>query len=59
MSQKQDCQWLPLRAPMLAVLVAPLAAVVPASLYPRGEVAHLDELKAGLTRVDVRLDSGA
>lgn len=59
MSEKQDWQSLPLRAPALAVLVALLAAIVPASFYLRGEIAHLDELKAGLTCVDARLDSGA
>ena len=61
MDAKQDWHWLPQWAPTFAVLVALLAAVVPASFYLGGELARLDQgqadLKAELASVETRLDA--
>ena len=58
--RKRDWDWLPQWAPTFAVLVALLAAVVPASFYLGGELARLDQgqadLKAGQARLETRLD---
>lgn len=57
----QDWRWLPQWAPTFAVLVALLAAVVPASFHLGGQLARLDqgqsELKAGLVRLETRLEA--
>ena len=61
MSERQDWRWLSQWTPTFAVLVALLAAVVPASFHLGGEMGRLDEgqaeLKAGLVRVEARVDS--
>lgn len=68
MSEKQDWRWLSQWTPTFAVLVALLAAVVPASFHLGGEMGRLGselgrldegqaELKAGLVRVEKRVDS--
>ena len=68
MSEKQDWRWLSQWTPTFAVLVALLAAVVPASFHLGGEMGRLGselgrldegqaELKAGLVRVEARVDS--
>ena len=61
MSQKQDWPWLSQWAPTFAVVVALLAAVIPASFHLGGEIARLDEgqaeLKAGLARLEARMES--
>ena len=68
MSEKQDWRWLSQWTPTFAVLVALLAAVVPASFHLGGEMGRLGselgrldkgqaELKAGLLRVEARVDS--
>ena len=61
MNEKLDWKWLPQWTPTFAVLVALLAAVVPASFHLGGEMSRLDhgqtELKAGLARVETRMDS--
>ena len=61
MSEKQDWRWLSQWTPTFAVLVALLAAVVPASFHLGSELGRLDrgqaELKAGLLRVEARVDS--
>ena len=58
---KQDWRWLPQWAPTFAVLVALLAAVVPASFHLGGELARLDQgqadLKAGLVRLETRMET--
>lgn len=58
---KQDWRWLPQWAPTFAVLVALLAAVVPASFHLGGELARLDQgqsdLKAGLVRLEARMET--
>lgn len=58
---KQDWRWLRQWAPTFAVLVALLAAVVPASFQLGGELARLDqgqsELKAGLVRLETRMET--
>lgn len=61
MNEKLDWKWLPQWTPTFAVLVGLLAAVVPASFHLGGEMARLDhgqtELKAGLARVETRVDT--
>ena len=68
MSQKQDWPWLSQWAPTFAVVVALLAAVVPASFHLGGELARLGgeidrldegqaELKAGQARLEARMES--
>ena len=68
MTEKQNWHWLPQWAPTFAVVVAPFAAVVPASFHLGGELACLGgeidrldegqaELKAGQARLEARLDS--
>ena len=61
MSTKQDWNWLPQWAPTFAVLVALLAAVVPAAFYLGGELARLDQgqadLKAELSSLEARLET--
>lgn len=68
MTETQDWHWLPQWAPTFAVVVALLAAVVPASFHLGGELARLGgeidrldegqaELKAGQARLEARLDS--
>ena len=57
---KRDWRWLPLWAPTFAVLVALLAAVVPAAFYLGGGLARLDQgvadLKAGQARLESLFD---
>ena len=68
MNEKLDWKWLPQWTPTFAVLVALLAAVVPASFHLGGEMSRLGseirrldegqtELKAGLARLESRVDS--
>ena len=68
MNEKQNWQWLPQWAPTFAVVVALLAAVVPASFLLGGELARLGgeirrldegvaELKAGQARLEARLEA--
>lgn len=61
MNEKLDWKWLPQWTPTFAVLVGLLAAVVPASFHLGGEMSRLDhgqtELKAGLARVETRVDT--